>query len=52
MKKAITTFLVFLSIFCIGSVYATNTNANGEIISEGTKSQLVEIKDKELKSLE
>lgn len=52
MKKAITTFLVFLSIFCIGSVYATNTNANGEIISEGTKSQLVEIKDKESKSLE
>lgn len=52
MKKAITTFLVFLSIFCIGSVYATNTNANGEIISEGTKSQLVEIKDKELKSIE
>lgn len=52
MKKAITTFLVFLSIFGIGSVYATNTNANGEIISEGTKSQLVEIKDKELKSLE
>ena len=54
MRKAITVFFIIISIFCISSVYATNNNANAEseIISNETKSQLVEIKEKELNSME
>ncbi len=52
MKKILISFTIILSIFCINYVYAANTNVEGEIISEETKSQLVEIKDKELKSIE
>ena len=43
-------FLITISIICTTQVYATNVS--NEIISEETKSQLVEIKDKELKSIE
>ena len=49
MRKAIAVFFIIISIFSINSVYATNTNAESEIISNETKSQLVEIKEKELK---
>ncbi len=42
-------FLILISIFCTNSVYASNNN---EIITEETKSELVEIKDNELKSIE
>ena len=52
MKKVLTVFAIILSIICINYVCAANTNVEGEIISEETKSQLVEIKDKELKSVE
>ena len=52
MKKVFISFTIILSIFCINYVYDANTNVEGEIISEETKSQLVEIKDKELKSIE
>ena len=41
-----------MCIICINCVYAANTNVGNEIISEETKSQLVEIKDKELQSIE
>ncbi len=50
MRKAIAVFLITISIICTTQVYATNVS--NEIISEETKSQLVEIKDKELKSIE
>ena len=52
MKKVLIVFAIILSIIGINYVYAANTNVKGEIISEETKSQLVEIKDKELKSIE
>lgn len=52
MKKLLLSFAIILSIIGINCVYATNTNVTNEIISEQTKSQLVEIKDKELKSIE
>lgn len=52
MKKLFIVFSVILSIIGINYVCAANTSVEGEIISEETKSQLVEIKDKELKSLE
>ena len=52
MKKVLIVFVIMLSIIGINYVYAANTNVSGEIISEETKSQLVEIKDKELKSIE
>ena len=52
MKKVLIVFAIMLSIIGINYVYAANTNVSGEIISEETKSQLVEIKDKELKSIE
>ena len=51
MKRSIGIVTIFtciiLSIFCINSVYASN-----EMIAETTKSQLVAIKDTELKSIE
>ena len=50
MRKAIAVFLITISIICTTQVYATNVS--NEIISEETKSQLVEIKYKELKSIE
>ena len=53
MKKAALSLLIFISIFsifCIGSCNAENNTE--EIISNETKSKLVEIKDSELKSLE
>ena len=53
MKKTIVSLLIFISIFslfCVGFCYAANTT--GEIISNETKSKLVEIKDTELQSLE
>lgn len=53
MKKIVKFFtislIIFISIFCVNSVYASSEN---EIITEETKSQLVEIKDKELKSVD
>lgn len=52
MKKVLIVFAIMLSIIGINYVYAANTNVSGEIISEETKSQLVEIKDKELQSIE
>ena len=52
MRKAIAVFFIIISILSISSVYATNTNIEGEIISNETKSQLVEIKEKELSSME
>lgn len=53
MRKALTVFFIILSICSISSVYgANNNNVRNEIISQETKSQLIEIKDKELKSLE
>ena len=38
MRKAIAVFFIIISIFSINSVYATNTNAESEIISNETKS--------------
>ena len=52
MTKVLIVFAIMLSIIGINYVYAANTNVSGEIISEETKSQLVEIKDKELQSIE
>ena len=52
MKKILTAFAVIMCIICINCVHAANTNVGNEIISEETKSQLVEIKDKELQSIE
>lgn len=51
MRKLLIVFAIIISIIGINCVYAANTNQE-EIISEETKSQLVEIKDKELKSIE
>ena len=48
MKKVIAILFIIICIFGITSVYATNTN----IISKETESKLVQIKDKELQSLE
>lgn len=52
MRKAFIVFFIIISIIGINSVYATNTSIENEIISNETKSQLIEIKEKELKSLE
>ena len=51
MRKLLIVFAIIIIIIGINCVYAANTNQE-EIISEETKSQLVEIKDKELKSIE
>jgi len=48
MKKIIAIFLVFFCLLSICSVYAKNT----QVIDKETESKLVEIKDKELKSIE
>ena len=52
MRKAIIVFFIIVSIIGINSVYAANTTVENEIISNQTKSQLIEIKEKELQSLE
>lgn len=52
MRKALTVFFIIISICSISCVYATNTSIKNEVISQETKSQLIEIKDKELKSIE
>lgn len=52
MRKVLIVFAIIISIIGINSVYATNTTVENEIISQETKSQLVEIKDKELQSIE
>lgn len=52
MKKTLISFVImmcFFSIFCIGSVSAANNTT--EIISDETKSQIVTLKDNELKSM-
>ena len=48
MKKVIAIFLVMICLFSIYSVYASST----QVIDNETSSQLVQIKDKELKELE
>ena len=52
MRKAIIVFFIIVSIIGINSVYAANTTVENEIISNETKSQLIEIKEKELPKLE
>jgi hypothetical protein len=52
MRKALIVFFIIVSIIGINSVYAANTTVENEIISSETKSQLIEIKEKELQSLE
>ena len=50
MKKLVAAFLVIICFFCF---FCTVSFANNtQIISEETESKLVEIKDKELKSIE
>ena len=51
MRKLFIVLAIIISIIGINCVYVTAHNQK-EIISEETKSQLVEIKDKELKSIE
>lgn len=48
MKKVIAIFLVMFCLFSISSVYASSTR----VIDDETTSQLIEIKEKELKELE
>ena len=48
MKKIIAIFLVMICLFSMYSVYASST----QVIDNQTSSQLVQIKDKELKELE
>ena len=48
MRKIIAILFIIICIFSMISSYATNTN----IISKETESQLVQIKEKELKSIE
>lgn len=52
MRKVLIVFAIIISIIGINSVYAANTTVENEIISQETKSQLVEIKAKELQSIE
>lgn len=52
MRKVLIVFAIIIGIISINYVYAANTTVENEIISEETKSQLVEIKDKELQSIE
>ena len=48
MKKVIAITFILICIFSMATVYASNTNA----INEKMESQLVQIKDRELQSLE
>ena len=52
MRKVLIVFAIIIGIISINYVYAANTTVENEIISQETKSQLVEIKDKELQSIE
>ena len=47
MKKVIAIFFILICLFSVYSVHATNT----QIMDNKTSSQLVEIKDKELKEI-
>ena len=47
MKKVIAIFLIMICLFSLCSVYAANT----QVLDNQTKSQLVEIKEKELKEI-
>ncbi len=51
IKNAVFILLAFVCIFSGSFVYATNESSN-EMISNETKSKLVEIKENELKSME
>ncbi len=51
-EKKYLQFFHYISILSISCVYAVNTKKNNEIISQETKSKLVEIKDKEVNSME
>ena len=48
MKKVIAIFLVMFCLFSMYSVFATNS----QVIDNETTSELIEIKEKELKQLE
>lgn len=48
MKKIVAIIFVLICIFSVCTIYATNTG----MISEGIESQIVQIKDRELKSIE
>lgn len=53
MKKIVACFIIFICLFClfcIGSSHAANTT--GEVISNETKSKLVDLKNQELQSME
>ena len=55
MKKVASILLILICIFCLGSVNANSievASGSEEMISNTTKSKLVEIKDNELKSIE
>lgn len=47
MKKVIAIFFILICLFSTYNIYAANT----QVIDNGTSSQLVQIKDKELKEL-
>ena len=49
MKKVVAIIFILICIFSISTIYATNNN---QIMNNETENQLVQIKDKELKSLE
>lgn len=48
MKKVIITLFVMLSIFSVGTVYASSDN----VLGESTAGQIIEIKEKQLQELE
>lgn len=48
MKKVVAIIFILICIFSISTVYATNT----QVINKETESKLVQIKDKEMNSLE
>lgn len=54
MKKIIASFVIIMSLLafsCIGTAFAAN-NTNEELIANETKSELVNMKNKEVKSIE
>lgn len=48
MKKVVAIIFIFIFIFSISAVYATNTR----VMNKETENQLIQIKEKELKSME
>lgn len=48
MKKVVAIMFIFIFIFSISAVYATNTR----VMNKETENQLIQIKEKELKSME